>query len=34
MTAYFASLSVPTLIGALPGNIAQGGIWGIMALGV
>ena len=34
MTAYFASLSVPTLIGALPGNIAQGVIWGIMALGV
>lgn len=34
MAAYFASLSVPTLIGALPGNIAQGVIWGIMALGV
>lgn len=34
MRAYFASLSVPTLIGALPGNIAQGVIWGIMALGV
>lgn len=34
MTAYFASLSVPTPIGALPGNIAQGVIWGIMALGV
>ncbi len=34
MVAYFASLSVPTLIGALPGNIAQGVIWGIMALGV
>lgn len=34
MASYFASLSVPTLIGALPGNIAQGVIWGIMALGV
>ena len=34
MAAYFASLSVPTLIGALPGNVAQGVIWGIMALGV
>lgn len=34
MAAYFASLSVSTLIGALPGNIAQGVIWGIMALGV
>ena len=34
MAVYFASLSVPTLIGALPGNIAQGVIWGIMALGV
>ena len=34
IAAYFASLSVPTLIGALPGNIAQGVIWGIMALGV
>ena len=34
MTAYFASLSAPALISALPGNIAQGVIWGIMALGV
>lgn len=34
IAAYFASLSFPTLVGALPGNIAQGIIWGIMALGV
>lgn len=32
--ALLASLNVMTLIGALPGNIAQGIIWGIMALGV
>ena len=32
--AYFASLSVPNLIGRLPGGVAQGLIWGIMALGV
>ena len=31
---YFASLNVMNLLGALPGNIAQGIIWGIMALGV
>lgn len=34
IAAYFASLSVTTLAGALPGNVAQGIIWGIMALGV
>lgn len=34
IATYFASLSVPTLMSALPGNIAQGVIWGIMALGV
>lgn len=32
--AYFASLSIPNLIGRLPGGVAQGLIWGIMALGV
>lgn len=32
--ALLASLNVMTLIGSLPGNIAQGIIWGIMALGV
>lgn len=31
---YFASLDPMTLFRALPGNIAQGLIWGIMALGV
>ena len=31
---YFASLNVMNLLGALPGNIAHGIIWGIMALGV
>lgn len=31
---YFSSLSLATLARALPGNIAQGLIWGIMALGV
>jgi len=31
---YFASLNVMNLLGALPGNVAQGIIWGIMALGV
>ncbi|MCI8583219.1 MAG: ABC transporter permease [Dorea sp.] len=34
MTAYFAALDPMKLIGALPGNVAQGLIWGIMALGV
>lgn len=34
MTAYFAALDPMTLIRALPGNVAQGLIWGIMALGV
>lgn len=32
--AYFAELDIMTLIRALPGNVAQGLIWGIMALGV
>jgi len=32
--AYFASLSIPNLIGRLPGGVAQGVLWGIMALGV
>ena len=32
--AYFASLSLPRLLGNLPGGIAQGLIWGIMAMGV
>lgn len=32
--AYFSSLSVANFVSALPGNIAQGIIWGIMALGV
>ena len=32
--AYFASLNPMNLASALPGNIAQGVIWGIMALGV
>lgn len=31
---YFASLDPMTLVRALPGNVAQGLIWGIMALGV
>ena len=31
---YFSSLSPSTFIAALPGNIAQGIIWGLMALGV
>lgn len=34
ITAYFASLSIIKLIKNLPGGIAQGLIWGIMALGV
>ena len=32
--AYLASLNPTALLNALPGNIAQGMIWGIMALGV
>ena len=31
---YFASLDVMNLLSALPGNVAQGVIWGVMALGV
>ena len=34
MAAYFAALDPMTLVRALPGNVAQGIIWGIMALGV
>ena len=32
--AYFASLCLPRLLSNLPGGIAQGLIWGIMAMGV
>lgn len=32
--AYFASLNPLNLIASLPGNVAQGVIWGVMALGV
>ncbi|MGM9662452.1 MAG: ABC transporter permease, partial [Oscillospiraceae bacterium] len=34
MLAYFASLNPTALLRACPGGIAQGLIWGIMALGV
>lgn len=34
MLEYFASLDPMTLLRALPGNVAQGLIWGVMALGV
>ena len=34
MMAYFSMLDPVTLVRALPGNVAQGLIWGIMALGV
>lgn len=34
MLVYFASLDPTALIRALPGNVAQGLIWGIMAIGV
>lgn len=34
MMNYFSTLDPMTLIRALPGNVAQGLIWGIMALGV
>ena len=32
--AYFSSLDPAAFVRALPGNVAQGIIWGIMALGV
>ena len=31
---YLAALDPMSLVRALPGNVAQGIIWGIMALGV
>ena len=31
---YFGSLDPSTFVQALPGNIAQGILWGLMALGV
>jgi len=34
VVAYFASLNIATLPGRLPGGVAQGLIWGLMALGV
>ena len=34
VSAYFASLSLLKLIKNVPGGIAQGLIWGLMALGV
>ena len=34
MLAYFAALDPTALVRALPGNVAQGLIWGIMAIGV
>ncbi len=34
VAAYFSSLNPMAFVNALPGNIAQGIIWGIMALGV
>lgn len=34
LTEYFSSLNPLNLLFALPGNVAQGLIWGIMALGV
>ena len=34
MVVYFAALDPMTLVRALPGNVAQGIIWGIKALGV
>lgn len=34
IAAYFSSLNPASFLNALPGNIAQGIIWGIMALGV
>ena len=34
MLAYFSSLNPAALLRACPGGIAQGLIWGVMALGV
>ena len=34
MLAYFSSLSPIALLNSCPGGVAQGLIWGIMALGV
>ena len=34
IVAYFASLSILKLIKNMPGGVAQGLIWGLMALGV
>ena len=34
LTAYFASLSLLKLVKNLPGGVAQGLIWGLMALGI
>jgi putative ABC transport system permease protein len=34
IAAYFASLNPVNLLSSLPGNIAQGIVWGLMALGV
>ncbi len=34
LTAYFSSLNPLNLLASLPGNVAQGVIWGMMALGV
>lgn len=34
IAAYFASLSVPNLFARMPAGIAQGIVWGLMALGV
>ena len=34
MSAYFASLSLIKLVKNMPGGVAQGFIWGIMALGI
>ena len=34
LSAYFASLSLLKLIKNVPGGVAQGLIWGLMALGV
>ena len=34
MLEYFSSLNFMTLVKVLPGDIAQGLIWGVLALGV
>ena len=34
IAAYFASLSLPNLLSRMPAGIAQGIVWGLMALGV